>query len=281
MTGTSRASSRGLSQRTVPIPTATASDCARSTWTSLRDASPVTQRSPGMRTRPSSVDRDLVRDERPSARHPRSPLLDLLTAAERELAVGELDLDTRGAQLLETAAVLRSRIELARDDACDARQRGARRRTAASHRGARRARASRRPSRRAHARRPPRERRPRRAGRPSARASPRRRPRRRTTTTAPTIGFGCVVPRPLSASSSARSRNRSSSTRRSYGAAVRSLRCAFPSRTRKRLVVTSGNGSRRCRGSSRSAQGGGALELEDADRHAALARRSRRRPFSS
>ena len=54
-TGTSRASSRGLSQRTVPIPTATASDCARRTWTSVRDASPVTQREPGTRTRPSSV----------------------------------------------------------------------------------------------------------------------------------------------------------------------------------------------------------------------------------
>ena len=41
-------------------------------------------------------DRDLVGDERPSLRDPRPPLLDLLTAAERELAVGELDLDSGG-----------------------------------------------------------------------------------------------------------------------------------------------------------------------------------------
>ncbi len=53
-TGTSRASSRGSSARTVPIPTATASDAARSSWTSRRASSPLTQRRPGTVTRPSS-----------------------------------------------------------------------------------------------------------------------------------------------------------------------------------------------------------------------------------
>ncbi len=61
-------------------------------------------------------ERDLVRDEGASLRDPRAPLLDLLTAAERELAVGELDLDSGGPELLEASAVRRGRIELARDD---------------------------------------------------------------------------------------------------------------------------------------------------------------------
>ena len=52
---TSRASRRGFSSRTVPIPTATASDAARNWCTSRRDASPETQREPGLVTRPSSV----------------------------------------------------------------------------------------------------------------------------------------------------------------------------------------------------------------------------------
>ena len=51
---TSRASRRGLSARTVPRPTATASEAARS-CTSRRLSSPETQRSPGTVTRPSSV----------------------------------------------------------------------------------------------------------------------------------------------------------------------------------------------------------------------------------
>ena len=37
------------------MPTATASDAARSSWTSLRLSSPETQRSPGTVTRASSV----------------------------------------------------------------------------------------------------------------------------------------------------------------------------------------------------------------------------------
>src|SRR5581483_5111208 len=53
--GTSRASRLGSSARTVPMPTATASAAARSSCTSRRDASPVTHRSPGTVTRPSSV----------------------------------------------------------------------------------------------------------------------------------------------------------------------------------------------------------------------------------
>ena len=52
--GTSRASRRGASARTVPIPTATASTEARSSWTRRRDSSPVTHRRPGTATRPST-----------------------------------------------------------------------------------------------------------------------------------------------------------------------------------------------------------------------------------
>ena len=64
---TSRASSRGASARTVPIPTATASDAARSSCTRRRDSSPETQRRPGTVTRPSSVTAALyVTNGRPS-----------------------------------------------------------------------------------------------------------------------------------------------------------------------------------------------------------------------
>ena len=69
---TSRASSRGSSARTVPIPTATASTDARSSCTSRRDSSPDTQRRPGTTTRPSSVTATLyVTNGRPSATHVR------------------------------------------------------------------------------------------------------------------------------------------------------------------------------------------------------------------
>ena len=115
--GTSRASSLGLSQRTVPMPTATASDAARIRCTSLREASPVTQRSPGTVTRPSSVIATLkVTNGRPLV-DPRAPLLELLARAERELAVRERDLDAGRAQLLEPAALdARVRVLLPRDD---------------------------------------------------------------------------------------------------------------------------------------------------------------------
>ncbi len=109
-----------MSQRTVPIPTATASDCARRTWTSLRDSSPVTQREPGNADAAVERDRDLVRHERPTRRDPSAPLLDLLATAESELVVGELGVDTRLAEPLEAATVLRVRVELPRDDASDA-----------------------------------------------------------------------------------------------------------------------------------------------------------------
>jgi hypothetical protein len=53
---TSRAVSCGSSARTVPIPTATASTCARSSWTRLREAGPEIHRLlPGTVTRPSRV----------------------------------------------------------------------------------------------------------------------------------------------------------------------------------------------------------------------------------
>src|SRR5262249_26313336 len=49
------ASARGLPPRTVPIRTATASDCARMPCTSRRESAPVTHRVPGTRTRPSRL----------------------------------------------------------------------------------------------------------------------------------------------------------------------------------------------------------------------------------
>ena len=69
---TSRAFNLGASARTVPMPTATASDAARSSCTRRRDASPETQRRPGSETRPSSVTAALyVTNGRPSAFHVR------------------------------------------------------------------------------------------------------------------------------------------------------------------------------------------------------------------
>ena len=58
---------------------------------------------------------------RPFRRHPRAPLLDLLTTAKGGVALGELRRHTGFAEQLETAAVRRVRVELARDDARDAR----------------------------------------------------------------------------------------------------------------------------------------------------------------
>ena len=155
-------------------------------------------------------DRDLVRHERPTRRDPSAPLLDLLAAPESEVVVRELRLDTRLAKPLEAAAVLRIRVALPRDDASDAGREervDARRRRAVVRAGLEGD---------VH----------RRAARllpcgverddlgvrplPCARASPRRRSRPRQRRQRPTTGFGCVVPRPRSASSSARSMNRGS-----------------------------------------------------------------------
>ena len=118
VTGTSRASSRGASARTVPIPTATASSAARSSWTRRREASPVTQRVPGTVTRPSSGDRRLVDDERAPETLPGAPGLVLPSRLE---AVVELDLDPGRAKPLEASGRLRVRVEAAGDDPGDSR----------------------------------------------------------------------------------------------------------------------------------------------------------------
>ena len=74
----------------MPIPTATASDAARSSCTSRRDSSPVTQRAPGHGDAAVERDRRLVGHERAAERDPGAPGLVL---APRLEAVGELDLD--------------------------------------------------------------------------------------------------------------------------------------------------------------------------------------------
>ena len=58
---------------------------------------------------------------RPFRRHPRAPLLDLLTTAKGDFAVGELRRHAGFAEQLETAAVRRIRVELAGDNARNAR----------------------------------------------------------------------------------------------------------------------------------------------------------------
>src|SRR5262249_20761819 len=65
------------------------------------------------------ADRNLVRDERPARRHEGPPLLDLLPAAEAELAVGELGADPSLPKMFEPAPVRGMRIELAGDDSRD------------------------------------------------------------------------------------------------------------------------------------------------------------------
>ena len=67
---------------------------------------------PGTDTRPSSVIADLVRHERALQCHPRSPLLDLLATAERELTPRQLGLDPSLAESLEPVLDSGVRIEL-------------------------------------------------------------------------------------------------------------------------------------------------------------------------
>ena len=82
------------------------------------------------------VDRhgNFVGDERATNRHPCPPRLELLAAAEAELTVGNLDLDSRLSQQLDAAAHdVRIRVALANDDVRNARgdhRGGARRRRA-------------------------------------------------------------------------------------------------------------------------------------------------------
>ena len=110
-TSTSRASRRGFSRRTVPMPTATASDAARSSWTRRRD---VLARDPALARHgdpPVERHRRLVGDERPAEGDPGSPRLVL---APRLEAVGVLDLDPVRPEPLEPALRLGVRVERAR-----------------------------------------------------------------------------------------------------------------------------------------------------------------------
>ena len=119
---------------------------------------------------------------------------------------------------------------------------------------------------------PPRVRRPRREGRPCARASPSPTISPPATTTAPTMGFGWVVPRPFSASSSARSRNRASTARilrvRPYAAP------RAPSPRPRRHVEPRARMARRVAAARLRVRGAVVARARGADRHAPLARRS-------
>ena len=210
---TPRASRRGSSARTVPIPTATASERARSSCTRRRLSSPVTQRELGNGHPAVERDRSLVGDEGPAG------------AAQRAKA---LVLDAR-APLVAPSRRARPRSQRratarARARRCAGRDRPrrpprapllrlrARPRREAYARDARTARASRRRGRAAGPLRGGLERddlgvRPARALVPSlahhlAVAD----------TTDPTTGFGRVVHRPRSARSSARARKSASAT---------------------------------------------------------------------
>ena len=128
--GTSRASSRGASARTVPMPTATASDGGAQLVhepAALLAGHPA----PAGHGDPAvERDRDLVGDERPAARDPRPPRLVLRARLE---AVVELGLDAGLAQPLEPAGRLGVRVARAGHDPRDAgrdRRLGARRRRA-------------------------------------------------------------------------------------------------------------------------------------------------------
>ena len=101
----------------MPIPTATASDTARSSWTSRREASPETQRAAG--DRDPSVERhgSLVGDERPPFHDPGTPALVL---APRLEALDELDVDALLPEAVEPARGLGVRIGCPGDDAGDA-----------------------------------------------------------------------------------------------------------------------------------------------------------------
>src|SRR4029077_13201133 len=65
--------------------------------------------------------RDLVGNERALVRHPPSPLLYLLPAAERDLAVGKLAVDVDRTKSLQAAAVAGMRVELSGYHASDTR----------------------------------------------------------------------------------------------------------------------------------------------------------------
>ena len=113
---TSRASSRGRSARAVPPPTATASTCARSSWTS---AAALLAGHPALAGHDdASVERrrHLVDHERPPVAHPRPPGLVLDARLPR---VDELDVDPVRAQPLLATRSLRVRVARAEDDALD------------------------------------------------------------------------------------------------------------------------------------------------------------------
>ena len=180
---------------------------ARADRTSLRDSSPDTQRVPGTRTRPSqSAECDLVRG-RTDAWHSVRHFLDLLAAPERELVIREPARTSAARSVIRRHAPVRTRLAAATTHAMLAA-------TSASARPAGRAggRHGRGSIRRRVA--------PRRAALRLERADlggestrvrscqPSPTTSSPATITAPTTGFGCVVPRPCSASSSARSRKR-------------------------------------------------------------------------
>ena len=199
---TPRASSLGLSARTVPIPTATASERARSSCTRRRLSSPETQRVPGHGDAPVERHGDLPGHERPAERDPRAPGLVLRTGRER---VDELDLDAgrRGAARSRPPPPGSDRESRRRPSPPPRRR--SRPCTAASCRGARRAPSSRTASRRvaclpaaSSATISP--------WRPSASVEPSPTTAPSRTSTAPTSGFGYARPRVASASASARSR---------------------------------------------------------------------------
>ena len=204
----------GCRQRTVPMPTATASDCARSTCTSRRESSPVTQRESGTRHATVERDRDLVRHERPLRASPTSATPRSADDNEKQCRPRRARRRRRRfAEQLETAAVRRIRIELTARRRPRRPPRAARRRTAASPRGAAqgssvtytvapRARSPASARATTSACGPPL-----RSCQPSPTISP------SLTMTAPTTGLGRVVPRPRSASSMARSRKRGSMAR--------------------------------------------------------------------
>ena len=83
----------------------------------------VSRHPPGTRHGHAAVerDRDLVRHERSPKRDPRPPLLDLLAATERDLALGELDFDSGLTESLEPARVLVLRLDLSSNHTSDAR----------------------------------------------------------------------------------------------------------------------------------------------------------------
>ena len=209
---TSRAVSSGSSARTVPMPTAIASDSARQRWTRARLCSPEIQgESPGG-GRGAAVERhrQLQGDQRQAGAGVLAEGLVEQARGGRLLAGRELDLDPAVAEDPGPApGGLLARVVGGDHDPRRSPPRGSPRRRAAGAPGARRARASRTSSPRPGPRRAPRQSRAppaRRAGRPARRGTPRRSPRRPATITAPTSGFGLTRPRPPSASSSARRR---------------------------------------------------------------------------